>query len=300
MGWGDLDRASGRVGDLLKDLKVFKAKLKDCVGQDCRILIKRAMQRTDEEWLITILRKMKRKKLFNGIVNSWNALQSAFTEAPFDIFAMSRTQLAMLCYTIKLHLRMHVEPCSPDPRGSLWDFIPEPRLQVTEYPETGGTQVEAVEDEASGYMTCEEEEDAAARQSEYNDASSAVKSPARALNVLKCHSCERFVKEDYAHQCVFPECRTLSFHLECLEGHYHRAHPRAQRRLISDVPDEERVLAQESAVARAQMMDQVASFTRKKTPLWCKYVSIAVALVSVGAAVGPPWSSPHLQVLFLK
>ena len=125
-------------------------------------------------------------------------------------------------------------------------------------------------------------------------------SAARAQSLLVCHSCGRFVKEDHVLQCVFPECHAMTFHLECLEGHYHRAHPRAQRKLISEVPDEERVLAQESAVARTQMMDQVASFTKKTMPLWCKYVSIAVALVSVGVAVGPPWSSPHLQVLFLK
>ena len=92
----------------------------------------------------------------------------------------------------------------------------------------------------------------------------------------------------------------MTFHLECLEGHYHRAHPRAQRKLISEVPDEERVLAQESAVARTQMMDHVANFTKKSMPLGRKCASIAVALVSMGLAVGSFWSPPHLQVPFLQ
>ena len=147
------DTSRSRLDVVLQDLPTFKRQMTECVGQDARILIKRALQKTDEEWLVTILRKMKSKKLFNGIVNSWNALQSAFTEPPFDVFAMNRAQVAMLCYTIKAHLRMHVEVYSKKSKGSLWDFIPEPRLPVSASSGSNDDQADA-----SMEMTCEEEE----------------------------------------------------------------------------------------------------------------------------------------------
>ena len=72
------------------------------------------------------------KKFFGGINHPWNAFQSAFAEQPFEIDAMTRSQVAMFYYTAKDHLVRHVDALSAQPTGSLWDYVPEPRLHAAQ------------------------------------------------------------------------------------------------------------------------------------------------------------------------
>ena len=94
----------------------------ESVGQEARIMIKRSMQKVDQEWLVTILRKMKMKK--RKIPNPWNAFRSAFAEPPFDVFYFKENQVAMVYWTMKDHLARHAPTLTPRPIGSLWDFVP--------------------------------------------------------------------------------------------------------------------------------------------------------------------------------
>ena len=68
------------------------------------------------------------KKFFCGTSNPWNAFQSAFAEHPFEVYAMTRDQVSMLYHTMKDHLTRHVDALTARPTGSLWDYVPEPRL----------------------------------------------------------------------------------------------------------------------------------------------------------------------------
>ena len=79
-------------------------------------------------WLITILRKLKTRKGLKNFNNPWCAFQSVFAEPPFDVFDMQVGQVAMLYHTVKDHLVRHVDALSARPTGSLWDYVPEPRL----------------------------------------------------------------------------------------------------------------------------------------------------------------------------
>ena len=90
------------------------------------MVIKRSIQNVDQEWLITILRKMKMKRVYKNFSNPWCAFESAFAEPPFDVFDMHVGQVAMLYHTVKDHLKRHVPVLSSRSTGSLWDFVPEP------------------------------------------------------------------------------------------------------------------------------------------------------------------------------
>ena len=59
-----------RVGELLLNLQVFKARINDEIGQEARIVIKKSVQRVDPEWLITLLRIMKMKKTLNRVIET--------------------------------------------------------------------------------------------------------------------------------------------------------------------------------------------------------------------------------------
>ena len=69
------------------------------------------------------------KRIVGGMNNPWNAFQSAFTEQPFDTYAMTKCQVAMFYHTMKDHLVRHADPLTSRPTSSLWDYVPEPRLQ---------------------------------------------------------------------------------------------------------------------------------------------------------------------------
>ena len=91
----------------LDNLEMFKRELGGEVGQGARIVIKRSLQSVDPEWLITILRIMRSKGAIEGMHHPWNAFQSAFTEQPFEVYSMDRSQVAMLYHTVKDHLNRH-------------------------------------------------------------------------------------------------------------------------------------------------------------------------------------------------
>ena len=114
----------------LDNLEMFKRELGGEVGQGARIVIKRSLQSVDPEWLITILRIMRSKGAIEGMHHPWNAFQSAFTEQPFEVYSMDRSQVAMLYHTVRDHLARHGQVVSVRPTGSFWDYIPEPRLFV--------------------------------------------------------------------------------------------------------------------------------------------------------------------------
>ena len=88
---------------------------------------------------------------------------------------------------------------------------------------------------------------------------------------------------------VYPcmSCHATPFHLGCLEPHYEKAHPRPQHHIHL----EEEILQEESDEARSQWVDQMTNLSNSAMPLGRKITSTMVALVSVGLAVGPFWSS---------
>ena len=75
---------------------------------------------------------VKMKKIFGGISNPRNAFQSAFAEQPFDTYAMTRRQVAMFYHTMKDYLVRPVDALTARPTGSLWDYVPEPRLHTAQ------------------------------------------------------------------------------------------------------------------------------------------------------------------------
>ena len=87
------------------------------------------------------------------------------------------------------------------------------------------------------------------------------------------------------------ECQATPFHIECLELHYDREHPRAQ------LPDKEKaqteeevILEQEVEEASAQWVDQMANLSKIAMPFNRGIASVAIALVSVVLAFEPLWS----------
>ena len=236
-----------------------------------RIVIKKSVQSVDPEWLITILRIMKMKKLVGGIVNPWNAFQSAFAEQPFEVYAMTRRQVSMFYHTTKDHLARHVEALSVRPTGSLWDYVPEPRLHAAQPQANDAHAMNAGADDPAdeGYFTADEGDNAD--------------------GVFRCLGCEKFMHQDEAYSCM--ECQATPFHIECLELHYDREHPRAQ------LPDKEKAQAEEEAIlqqeaeeASAQWVDQMANLSKIVMPFNRKLASAVIALVSVGLAFEPFWS----------
>ena len=80
--------ARGLLNDIdatLRDLSLFKAEIDSSVGQEARIAIKRSLQNVDQEWLITILRKMVETRVSRNISNPWCAFESVIAEPPFYV-----------------------------------------------------------------------------------------------------------------------------------------------------------------------------------------------------------------------
>ena len=158
-----LQRVPGGQEDrFLRNLHEFKAQINEPTGQEMRIVIKKSVQSVDPEWLITILRIMKMKKLVGGIANPWNAFQSAFAEQPFEVYAMTRRQVSMFYHTTKDHLARHVEALSVRPTGSLWDYVPEPRLHAAQPQANDAHAMNAGADDPAdeGYFTADEGDNA--------------------------------------------------------------------------------------------------------------------------------------------
>ena len=149
---------------LLHDIDQFKDVINEPVGQEARMVIKRSMQKVDPEWLITLLRKMKDRKVSRQMTNPWNAYESAFAEYPFEVFCLSVGQVAMGYRTMKDHLKRHAVSLSPRPTGSLWEYIPSSSVLSTQFPqprvaEEENPQPHAVQSEnvANAAMVEEEE-----------------------------------------------------------------------------------------------------------------------------------------------
>ena len=206
------------------------------------------------------------KKLFGGINDPWNAFQSAFAEQPFDIYAMTRRQVAMFYHTMKDHLVRHVDALTARPTGSLWDYVPEPRLHAAQPlindaqpANTGG-----VDPADEGWGDAED--------------------------VLRCLGCERIMHRDDVYPCM--DCHAIPFHLECLELHCDQAHSRPQQAdKEKEKAEEEEILQQEADDARSQWVDQMTNLSKIAMPLGRRITSIVVALVSVALSVEPFWSS---------
>ena len=186
----------------------------------------------------------------------------------------------MLYRTVKAHLNCHVEALSPRPTGSLWDYVPEPRLPDVTQPLPNDICAGRVQPNAPDTGTVEEEEDIQTDEEKCDDAKA----------TLKCLGCGRFMHKDDVYPCMYAGCRASPFHLECIELHYERAHPLPQQKAECEGPNEEDVLTRESVEARSQWVDQMTNLSKISMPLGRKLVSAAVVLVSMGLAVGPFWS----------
>ena len=98
------------------------------------------------------------------------------------------------------------------------------------------------------------------------------------------------------------ECQATPFHLECLEPHYQKAHPRSKEVHEDDVKAEEEILRKEADDARAQWVKQMTNLSKIAMPRGRKIAGIVAALVSVTMAVEPFWSTAaaHAPVSLLQ
>ena len=176
----------------------------------------------------------------------------------------------MFYHTVKDHFFRHVNALAARPTGSLWDYVPEPRLHTA--------------------------------QPLINDAQSAntgVVDPANegcgdAEDALRCLGCGRFMHRDDVYPCM--DCHATPFHLECLEQHYEKAHPRpGPVQEEKEKTDEGEILQQESEEARQQWANQMTNL-KCTMPLSRKIATTLAALASVWFAVGPSWSSMPADV----
>ena len=199
-----------------------------------------------------------------GMSNPWNAFQSAFTEHPFDVYAMRQSQVAMFYHTMKDHLDRHVEALSPRPTGSLWDYVPEPRLHIARplindaQPANEGV----VDPDNEGF--------------------------GEAAETIRCLGCGRFMHDHDVYPCLY--CHATPFHLECLETHYEKTHPKPQEAKKKEEAEEEEILQQEADEACSRWVDQMSNLANSAMPLGRKIASIVVALTSVWLACEPFWS----------
>jgi len=249
---------------LLLDLQEFKCRINEQIGQDTRIVIKKSIQRVDPEWIITILRIMKLKRFPGGIKNPWNAFQSAFAEPPFEIYSMTRRQVAMLYRTTKDHLNRHVEALTAQPTNSLWDYVPEPRLHSA--------------------------------QPLINDARIRMRNPDFALEA--CFTCNVFGPCLCTQQTSSGDVNSSDEDCENVAGsYYYRAHPQppeAQKNK-EDAEDDE-LLERDADDARSQWVEQMTNLTKIAMPLGRKITSTIIALIAVAFAVEPCWSSASTDV----
>ena len=221
------------------------------------------------------------KKIVGGINNPWNAFQSAFAEPPFDIYAMTRCQVAMFYHTMKDHLVRHVDALTARPTGSLWDYVPEPCLQ---------TAPPLINDASIGMGNSDFEQ----------QASSDVVDPANedrdeAADTFRCLGCGQFMHSDDVYLCV--DCPACPFHLLCLELHCSQAHPRPQEAYKEkEKAEEKEILQREADAACSQWVDQMNKVSKTAMPLSRRIANIVVVLVAVGLVVEPFWSPAAADV----
>ena len=175
------------------------------------------------------------KRIVGGMNNPWNAFQSAFAEQPFDTYAMTKCQVAMFYHTMKDHLVRHVDALTARPTGSLWDYVPEPRLHVAQ-PLINDARVGVGQPEFAteacfvcnvfGPCPCTQAVNTGVVDPE-EDTMKANEDRGNAEAALRCLGCGRFMHRDDVYGCM--DCPATPFHLECLEPHYEQAHPRPQQ-----------------------------------------------------------------------
>ena len=105
---------------------------------------------------------------------------------------------------------------------------------------------------------------------------------------------------DEVYPCM--ACQATPFHMECLELHYQRAHPRSHDVQDKEAKAEEEILQQEADDARAQWVKQMTNLSKIAMPRGRKIAGIVAALVSVVLAVEPFWSTAaaHVPVSLLQ
>ena len=219
------------------------------------------------------------EKIVSGTTNPWNAFQSAFTEPPFDIYAMTRSQVAMFYYTMKDHLVRHVDALTARPTGSLWDYVPEPRLQTTP---------PLINDASIGMS------DSDFNQQESSDVVDSINEDREeASDTFQCLGCGEHI--DIAYLCL--DCSACPFHLRCLELHCSQTHSRPH--VVKDkekAEEEKEILQGEADAARSQWVDQMDKVSKTAMPLSYRIVNTVVVLVAVGLVVEPYWSPAAADV----
>ena len=215
------------------------------------------------------------EEIVGGTNNPWNAFQSAFTEQPFDVYAMTRGQVAMLYYTMKDHLVRHVDALTARPTGSLWDYVPEPRLQ---------TAPPQINDANLGRGNSKSEQQASS-----DIADSIDEDRDEVVDIFRCLVCGQFMHKDEEYLCM--DCAARPFHLPCLELHRSQAHPRSHPAdEEKERAEEKEILQKEADAARSQWVDQMDKLSKTAMPLSHKIASILVVLVAVGLVAEPLWS----------
>ena len=198
-----------------------------------------------------------------------------FAEQPFDIYAMTRGQVAMFYHTMKDHLVRHVDALTARPTGSLWDYVPEPCLQ---------TAPPLINDASIGMGNSDFEQQASS-----DVVDSANEDRDEAADTFRCLGCGQFMHSDEVYLCV--DCPACPFHLLCLELHCSQAHPRPQEAYKEkEKAEEKEILQREADDAHSQWVDQMTNLSKIAMPSSRRITSYVVALVSVALAVGSFWS----------
>ena len=236
------------------------------------------------------------KRVFGGIKHPWNAFQSAFAEHPFDAFAMTKSQVAMFYYTIKDHLSRHVTALTARPTGSLWDYVPEPRLHAAQ---------PLINDIRAGVRSSELVTETCSARNAPGPGQATQPAEAGVTDLvnedcddtegtLQCLGCGQLIKwimhRDDTYACM--DCRAGPFHIKCLESHYEQAHPRPQQAFKEEErAKENEILHRESEEARSLWANHMTNLSKSATPLNYKIISMMAVFASVGLAVGPFWTS---------
>ena len=181
----------------------------------------------------------------------------------------------MFYHTMKDHLVRHVEAMTARPTGSLWDYVPEPRLQTTP---------PLINDASIGMNHSDFEQQASS-----DVVDSANEDRDEAADTFQCLGCGEHI--DIAYLCL--DCSACPFHLLCLELHCSQAHSRPQEayKEKEKAEEEKEILQREADDAHSQWVDQMTNLSKIAMPSSRRITSYVVALISVALAVEPFWSS---------
>ena len=188
----------------------------------------------------------------------------------------------MFYYTMKDHLVRHVDALAARPTGSLWDYVPEPRLQ---------TIPPLINDASIGMSNSDFEQQASS-----DVVDSANEDRDEAADIFHCLGCGQLMHSDDAYLCV--DCPACPFHLLCLELHCSQAHSRPQEvyKEKEEAEEEKEFLQREADAARSQWADQMDKVSKTAMPLSYRIVNTVVVLVAVGLVVEPYWSPAAADV----